>query len=77
MRLNEVRLYTLLYAAFFGLVSQPQPLGARSPSAFLIIRLGDVRAAIILDNEGFRILNFMEQIFSDANIEPFIGCYTG
>jgi len=41
-----------LYAAFLGLVSQPQPFGAFSPKEFLTARFIEVRAAIRLVMEG-------------------------
>jgi len=43
---NDVRLYTRLYAAFLGSLSQPLPRFVFNPSLFLIILLGEVLAAI-------------------------------
>jgi hypothetical protein len=48
-----------LYKAFWGFVIQPSPLGARNPRAFLIIRLGEVRAAKLFFKEGLRNPNFI------------------
>ncbi|KZC23999.1 hypothetical protein RHOFW104T7_10820 [Rhodanobacter thiooxydans] len=59
-----MRLYTRLYAAFFGLVSQPQPRGALKPSEFFTIRLTDVRAARDFFNDGLRIPNFIVASFA-------------
>ncbi len=57
--LKVVRVYTLLYAARFGLVSQPQPRGALTPSLCRTNRAVEVRAAIIFLRDGVRIPNFM------------------
>src|ERR1035437_8131799 len=56
-----VRLYTRLYAAFRGFVSQPHPRGAFSPRRCRTIRLSDVRAAMRLVSEGIRNPNFMSR----------------
>jgi hypothetical protein len=54
-----VLLYTLLYAAFFGFVSQPIPLGTLKPRLWRTIRFTDVRAAIRLVSDGIRNPNFI------------------
>src|ERR1035437_728466 len=57
-----VRLYTRLYAAFRGFVSQPHPRGAFSPRRCRTMRLRDVRAAMRFVSEGIRIPNFMSAL---------------
>ena len=59
----EVLLYTLLYAAFFGSVNQPNPLGALKPKLCRTTRFHDVRAAIRLVRDGMRKPNFKEKEF--------------
>lgn len=54
----DVRLYTRLYAARLGFVSQPNPRGAFRPKRWRSIRLTDVLAAIRLLMDGIRIPNF-------------------
>ncbi len=54
-----VLLYTLLYNAFLGLVTQPHPLGALTPKLWRTIRFTEVRAAIRLVSDGMRKPNFM------------------
>ena len=54
-----VLLYNLLYAAFFGFVNQPHPLGALKPKLCRTIRLTDVWAAIRLVSDGMRNPNFI------------------
>jgi hypothetical protein len=49
------RLYTRLYAAFFGFVSQPYPRGAFNPRLFFTARFTDVRAEMLFLRLGFRI----------------------
>ena len=48
MHPRAVRLYTQLYAARFGLVIHPQPLGAFNPRLCRMMRFTEVRAAIRL-----------------------------
>lgn len=47
-----VRLYTRLYAARFGFVSHPHPLGAWKPSECRKTRFSEVRAAIRFVSDG-------------------------
>lgn len=54
-----VRLYTRLYSAFFGLVSQPAPLGALKPRLCRMYRLADKRADKRFLRLGMRKPNFM------------------
>jgi hypothetical protein len=54
-----VRLYTRLYSAFFGLVSQPAPLGALKPRLCRMYRLADKRADKRFFKLGTRKPNFM------------------
>ena len=64
-----VLLYTLLYNAFSGFVTQPHPLGALNPKLWRMIRLTDVRAAIRLVSDGVRNPNF---IFSGCKLIDFL-----
>lgn len=48
----DVLLYTLLYAAFFGFVNHPYPFGALTPKLCLTILFTEVRADILLLNDG-------------------------
>ena len=64
---TDVLLYILLYAAFFGLVNHPQPLGAFNPSSFLTIRFQEVLAAI-----RFLIDGILKPIFINLT-QPRIG----
>jgi hypothetical protein len=57
--LNVVRLYALLYAAFLGFVSHPQPLGAFTPNECRITRFKEARAANFFLSEGLLGPNFM------------------
>lgn len=59
-KLKVVRLYTRLYRARRGLVSQPNPRGALNPKRWRTKRAGDVRAAIIFRKDGFRIPSFID-----------------
>ena len=56
----DVLLYILLYAAFLGSVSQPQPLGAFHPMECRRYRLTEVLAASLLLKEGFLYPNFIQ-----------------
>lgn len=58
-RLKVVLVYTRLYIARFGLVSQPKPRGALTPSVCRTTRVGKVRVAIILLSDGAPSPNFM------------------
>ena len=54
-----VLLYTRLYAAFFGFVSQPHPLGAFKPKRWRTARFHDVLAAMRFLSDGLRNPNFI------------------
>ena len=58
-----VLLYTLLYAAFFGLVIQPQPLGALKPRFWRTYLFRDVLAAMRLLRFGMRKPNFINKVY--------------
>ena len=54
-----VLLYTLLYNAFLGSVIQPIPLGDLNLRLCRMMRLTEVRAAILFVRDGMRNPNFM------------------
>jgi len=56
---DVVLLYTLLYKAFLGLVTQPHPLGALSPRFCRTYLFTDVLAAMRLLRFGMRNPNFI------------------
>jgi len=56
---DVVLLYTRLYKAFFGLVTQPHPLGALNPRFCRTYLFRDVLAAMRLLRFGMRKPNFI------------------
>lgn len=56
-----------LYAAFLGLDSQPQPLGALKPSECRTYRLSDKRAAIRLRNLKSQLPEIPSEIQNSGN----------
>lgn len=60
---DVVLLYTRLYKAFFGLVTQPNPLGALNPIFCRTYLFKDVLAAMRLLRFGMRNPNFIKEIF--------------